>query len=125
MYDYYKSVKEDAFEATKELIEGGYIDLDCYSTPVRLGEKISELLWIDDGVTGNGSGSYTFNSYVAREYIEDNPELAKEAYEEFCCFDNFYEDFYERPEEVDVTIRCYILEQVCYEVAKKVLQEVK
>ena len=28
-----------------------------------LEEKLNEELWINDSVTGNASGSYTFNSY--------------------------------------------------------------
>lgn len=73
--------------------------------------ELEDNLWIEDAVTGNGSGSYTFNYCQAREYVLDNMNDLADALREFC----------EDPAEIgsrflredwegfDVTIRCYLL----------------
>lgn len=70
--------------------------------------KLNDDLWIDDGVTGNASGSYTFNTYQAEEYIAHNLDLLSEALKEFGCNVNVLE---KGAEWCDVTIRCYLLYQ--------------
>lgn len=103
MYDY----KEEVVQAVQEAAEDGYtpeilepVDLDDYA------EKLNDALWVDDSVTGNGSGSYFFNSYEAEEALAGNWDIAAEALEMF-GFDGFDKD----AEWVDVTIRCYLLSQ--------------
>ena len=54
-------------------------------------EELSERLWVCDSVTGNASGSYTFNRWQAEKYLCHNLDLLAEA-----C---------------DVTIRCYLLNE--------------
>lgn len=68
-------------------------------------------LWVCDSVTGNASGSYTFNRYNAKWYVEDNMELLNQAIEHFCIdaktvCEKFLEENWEY---FDVTIRCYLL----------------
>ena len=106
MYNYY----EDVLQAVEEAAEDSYtpemlepVDLDDYA------EKLNEELWIDDGVTGNGSGSYFCNAYEAEEALAGNWDLAAEALEEFGC--NNINPFDKGAEWVDVTIRCYLLSQ--------------
>lgn len=104
MYDYYIEV----LEAVKEAAEDGYtpedlepVDLEDYA------EKLNDALWIDDGVTGNASGSFFCNSYEAEEALAGNWDLAAEAMREFGQEDiNALE---KGAEWVDVTIRCYLL----------------
>lgn len=69
-------------------------------------EELQEKLWIDDSVTGNGSGSYFFNTWKAEEALCHNWDLLEEAMTEFGKWTNF-ENF--EPETLDVTIRCYLL----------------
>lgn len=68
-------------------------------------EKLNDELFTADSVTGNGSGSYTFNTWKAEEYLCHNMDLLRDAYIEF--------DkgllFPDSAEEADVTIRCYLL----------------
>ena len=69
-------------------------------------EEMNDALWVEDSVTGNGSGSYYCNAWKAAEAIAHNWDLLKEALCEFGCTD----DVLERGEEwADVTIRCYLL----------------
>lgn len=74
-------------------------------------EQLYDDLWVEDSVTGNGSGSYTFNSWQAAEMVCHNEDLLAEALEEFGCDLQCYKRAIESPEYADVTIRCYLLSQ--------------
>lgn len=68
----------------------------------------------NSSLSGNGSGSYTFNREKAKDYIlsdSDNVDLLREALKEFCVEgDTIAGKFLsEDCEYFDVTIRCYIL----------------
>lgn len=108
MYNYYEEMKSAINDKwnwgeLNEYLEGcAYID--------DFGEKLSDELFCDDYITGNGSGSYTFSRYKAMEYVMDNKDLLKEAYEEFGQLEKLGDDFVsDNWEDMDVTIRCYIL----------------
>lgn len=107
-YNYLEAVKADALEA----IRNNY-DLTDYSDREEAEEALNDDLWTDDSVTGNGSGSYTFNSYKAREYVFADPDTVEEALREFCVsaeeIGNKFLD--EEWEYLDVTARCYVLGQ--------------
>lgn len=111
-YNYFEAVKADALEA----IRNNY-DLTDYSDREEAEEALYDDLWTDDSVTGNGSGSYTFNSYKAREYVFADPDTVKEALREFCVsaeeVGNKFLD--EEWEYLDVTARCYVLGQAIAE----------
>lgn len=105
MYNYLESMKEDIneyLEENKELLE---LDRE------ELEEKLNDDLWINDSVTGNASGSYTFNRCEAKENLEENEDLLREALSEFCVdAETIAEKFLsEDYEYFDVTIRCYLL----------------
>lgn len=104
-YDYYANVKDDVLSyINDEIRPGEYWDRD------ELESHLNDTLWVDDSVTGNCSGSYTFNSAKAKEYVMENSDLLREAYEEFDCKDRLGEYFIEEDwESMDVTIRCYVL----------------
>lgn len=57
-------------------------------------------------ITWNGSWSYTFNTYKARENLEWNENLVEEMVNEFCVDMWKHRHDYEY---LDVSIRCYIL----------------
>lgn len=104
-YDYYANVKDDVLSyINDEIRPGEYWDRDELESFLN-----DELFW-DDGVTGNGCGSYTCNRSQAEEYVLDNRDLLKESLEEFDSKDKlidwFFNDDYE---SMDVTIRCYVL----------------
>lgn len=68
-------------------------------------EKLYDDLWVEDRVTGNGSGSYTFDTWRADEYLCHNLDLLLEAMREFSCEPKDFKG----AEWGDVTIRCYLL----------------
>lgn len=105
-YNYYDAVREDVLEAirnnyTPEEIREALKDRDEFA------EKLNDELWIDDNVTGNGSGSYYCNSWKAEEAIAHNLDLLGEALQEFGSGPKYLIE--QGAEAADVTIRCYLL----------------
>lgn len=98
-YDYNKAIREDVEDYISE-----NIDLSEW-TRDELEDKLNDDLWTCDSVTGNGSGSYTFSTYKAEEYICHNLDLLADACEEFGSCDMLRDG----AEACDVTIRCYLL----------------
>lgn len=80
----------------------------------ELFEKLNDVLWVEDSVTGNASGSYTFNTEKAKEYVVDNMDLVDEFADEFGVDNSeLGEKFrYQNWEWFDVSIRCYLLGEV-------------
>lgn len=100
-YDYYNAVYNDVkdyYFENKEAYKG--LDRD------DLIEKLNDDCFEADRVTGNASGSYTFNYYEAEENLLHNTDLLAEACEEF---GSDPAAFLLGPEAADVTIRCYLL----------------
>lgn len=113
-YDYYEVVKNDIKEYIKEN------DIDVASEDFDR-DELCDHLWVDDSVTGNGSGSYTFSTYQAEENLCHNWDLLEEALEEFGQTDvNILE---KGAEWCDVTIRCYLLGQCLDEVIDEIEEE--
>lgn len=101
-YDYYEAVREDAITAIIENVN--YYGVEYLEDE----DKIYDDLWIDDCVTGNGSGSYTFSTWEAEENVCHNLDLLGEALSEFGCDGREMNG----AEWADVTIRCYVLGQI-------------
>jgi hypothetical protein len=106
MYNYLEAMKEDVLEyINNEINLSDYEDLD------ELEQFLNDELWTVDSVTGNASGSYTFNRCQAQEYVCDNIDELKEALDDFgtdaeTITDKFLSEDWEY---FDVTIRCYLL----------------
>lgn len=100
-YDYREALKDDI----REYLEDQNFKTSDYESIDQARESIYEDLWVEDSVTGNGSGSYTFNRWQAEEYLCHNFDLLQEAYEEF----GYGTIQLDNPEASDVTIRCYLL----------------
>lgn len=68
-------------------------------------------------MTGNASGSYTFNRVTAENYVNSNKELVNEMVDEFDCKKQVC-DWYlnDNFESIDVSIRCYLLGSAISEV---------
>ena len=115
-YDYRQAMYDDI----KEYIEDE-VDLSEYSSQDELYDALNDDLWVADSVTGNASGSYTFNAYKAKEYILGDSN-ALDYLKDMC--DEFGTDaatigekfLNEDWEWFDVSIRCYLLGQVLGEV---------
>lgn len=124
MYNYKEEMKKDIIAEiedtySKEQIAERMEDRDNFA------EELNDELWIADNVTGNGSGSYTFNRYTAKEYVTDNMELCIEALREFCVeAETIAEKFLSEDwEYFDVTIRCYLLGSMIEEALDQIENE--
>lgn len=106
MYNYLDAMKEDVLKYIKN-----EVDFSDYDDLEDLEQFLNDELWTVDGVTGNASGSYTFNRWQAQEYVSDNMDELKEALIEFCVDSETIVDKFtsEDWEYFDVTIRCYLL----------------
>ena len=123
-YDYQSAVLEDVREwcgesedfenIVKECTdENGEVDRD------EVKEKLYDILWTEDSVTGNGSGSYTFNREEAGNNLIGNFDLLSEVFEEF----GGAEELIKKGEEAcDVSIRCYLLGGAIDEVVDELLE---
>lgn len=116
-YNYMEAMTEDIKEYIKN-----EVTLSDYSDRDELEEHLNDTLWTEDSVTGNASGSYTFNTYKAEEYICHNLDLLAEAITEFGCDTNVLE---KGAEWCDVTIRCYLLGQAIAEVLDDMEEELE
>lgn len=102
MYDYREAVKDDVLKYINN-----EINFEDFDTLKELEEHLNDVLFTEDSVTGNASGSYTFNTYEAEENICHNMNLLQEALSEFGDTEALVMDF--DAEKADVTIRCYLL----------------
>lgn len=103
-YNYLEHVTADAKAAILENME--YWTFDDRE---ELEQVANDELWIDDSVTGNGSGSYFCNAWKAKDALCHNWDLFIEACEEFA--QDIGGAVKQGVEACDVTIRCYLLSQ--------------
>ena len=120
MYNYREAVKEDVKDWMDENHEPGAsreLEFD-YDT-------VFEGCWVDDGVTGNGSGSYTFSRLEARKnFFEDDDSedyVHQMVQVGFCTAEDVGQHMASGDWEwLDVCIRCYLLGEVVQEVIDEI-----
>ena len=112
-YDYRQAVKDDIrqyIDDNADMIEGTLNDCSDFD---EFEQMLNDILWLEDSVTGNASGSYTFSRWKAEENLCHNLDLLGEALSEF---GSDPAKIMESPEACDVTIRCYLLSEMLGEV---------
>lgn len=116
-YNYLEAVTSDVLDYIKE-----EINLDEWKgNREGLEEKLNDELWAVDSVTGNASGSYTFNTWEAEENLAHNWDLLAEALDEFG--QDGTDVLRQGAESMDVTIRCYLLGQAIAEALDELEEE--
>lgn len=105
-YDYEAAVKSDIRDYLKEHDVEGRIDED-------LRQKLEDDMFVCDSVTGNASGSYTFNTWQAEENLSHNWDLIRKFAEHFDIEDTILS---KGAEYWDSSIRCYLLNRCLTEV---------
>ena len=122
-YNYLEAVKDDVktwlvdnssqFEEIKDNNKiDGVIDWDSVK------DDLNETLWNEDSITGNSSGSYTFNSEKAREYVfDDGLQYLEDLVDEgWLTYESIGKDITNYNfESLDVALRCYFLSQAIEE----------
>lgn len=124
-YNYLEAVKADVRQWMED--NEYYINMADFSDADDFMEYLNDSMWTDDSVTGNGSGSYTFNSADAKEYVLADTETVREALSEFCCdAAEIGEKFLnEEWEWLDVTARCYCLGLAIGEVIEEIRDNIE
>lgn len=108
-YDYYEAIKADVryfiFEefTLDQVLEALKNDYESFR------ERVNDLCWVADDVTGNASGSYTFSTYDAEKNLLHNGYLLEEALADFGASEKDYKRCLLEPETADVFIRCHLL----------------
>lgn len=126
--NYLDQVKEDIrnyleydYDIKAEIQAGEFADAE------ELREYLYDTMWIEDAITGNASGSYTFNRAEAREYVLADMGTVGEALREFgTTAEEIGERFLaEDWEYLDVTARCYVLGWALDEVLEEIEDEIE
>ena len=114
-YNYKNAVTEDVRKYINNHIEDvrKYIKENEVTDINEVYEFLYDDMFVSDSVTGNASGSYTFNAYRAEENICHNLDLLAEACEGFGSDTDILKN---GAEACDVTIRCYLLSDCLHEV---------
>lgn len=112
--DYYQQVKNDAIAAIDEQFDCGYWDSDTEW------DVVYDNIFVDDAVTGNGSGSYFFNAAKAREAVADaiwDEKILNALSEIGISGDRIVQYLRDNDaESLDVCIRCAMLGEVYGEI---------
>lgn len=116
MYNYLEEMKSDVMEYINN-----EINLADYEDRDELEQFLNDELFAVDSVTGNASGSYTFNRWQAKEYVDDSMDELESAVNEFCIDSETVADKFlsEDWEYFDVIIRCHLLGQAIAEALDK------
>ena len=116
-YNYLEAVTEDG----REYIHGEINLSEWKGNRDGLEEHLNDVLWTEDSVTGNGSGSYYCNAWRAEEAISHNWDLLADALTEFG--QDGVDVLRQGAEAMDVTIRCYLLGRAIAEALDELEEE--
>lgn len=111
-YNYLEAVKEDVLNYIEE-----NISFEDFEDRDELEEHLNDVLWTEDSVTGNVSGSYYCNTWRAADALAHNWDILQEALENFGDDSNPIE---KGEEWCDVIIRCYLLPTAIAEVLDEI-----
>lgn len=106
IYSYPSHVKQDIKEFIEKRLDSGTFGMLIQGDEDTI-QDVEDLMFDQDEITGNASGSYTFNTFKAEQNLMGNWDLLKEAKEELQPNVDLIE---KGPEFCDVMIRCYLLD---------------
>ena len=119
-YDYRAAITEDIVNYVAEDFEP-----DALTASGLLDEwreytlDLTDRLWCEDSVTGNGSGSYWFDAWKAEEAICHNLDIYQE------CLDEWEGTPTTDAERIDVAIRCYLLDECIYAIDSAITEHLE
>ena len=121
MYDYEEAVRSDIKDCILESYDRN--DLADFDDEDDFKDCLIDILVDEDGITGNISGSYYYNSYKAQEALSGNMDLLRDACEELnLSSEEVGERFLDGDfEYFDCIVRCYIV--TCTNVIGDVVDE--
>ena len=108
LYNYYELVKEDVKNYLKENYGNKRAVKKVIKENPNFWEDLYDTLFVDDSVTGNASGSYTFNAEKAKRIVTHwrNEDIVQDTIKELSIdMSEHHGDW----EYLDVSARCYVL----------------
>lgn len=98
-------------------VENGNITTE-HGTRMEFEEWLIDRLYNQDSITGNGSGSYTCNSWEAEQHIRDEFDMFLDMVKDFDYSAEQVGTWFlnEEWETMDVLVRCWLLPSVIAEV---------
>lgn len=115
-YDYRAAIESDVKRWIRDNEDMITEFMDDHENDIdQLLEWLDEQLWVEDSVTGNGSGMYA-TTWMFEEYLCHNLDLYTEACREFGQQPSVQDAC-----AMDVTIRCYLLSEVIYDVVPRIV----
>ena len=121
-YDYEEAITNDIIDYIKD----NNVELDWTDTEDNIIEDLTDMLWNEDCITGNGTQYYNTENKCS-EYLCQNTDILYEAAQEFCIDDNIITliSHFENKtlaRYFDSTIRCYLLDS-CIAKAIEILKK--
>ena len=125
MYNYEEAVRSDIKDYILENYDRN--DLADFDDEDDFKNYLIDIIFTEDSITGNASGSYYCNSYKAQEALNGNMDLLRDACEEMnLSNEEIGERFLDGDfEYFDCIVRCYILigTNVIEDVVDELLEE--
>ena len=106
IYSYPSHEQQDIKEFIEKRLDSGTFGMLIQGDEDTI-QDVEDLMFDQDEITGNGSGSYTFNTWKAEQNLTGNWDLLREAKEELQPNVDLID---KGPEYCDVMIRCYLLD---------------
>lgn len=106
IYSYPSHEQQDIKEFIEKRLDSGTFGMLIQGDEDTI-QDVEDLMLDQDEITGNGSGSYTFNTWKAEQNLTGNWDLLREAKEELQPNVDLID---KGPEYCDVMIRCYLLD---------------
>lgn len=122
-YDYEHSIIRDILD----YIHDNHITIDWTDTEDNIVDDLTDILWNEDCITGNGTQYYDTEDKCS-EYLCQNSDILYEAAQEFCIDDNINILIYHFENKTlaqyfDSTIRCYLLNSCIYQAIQELKKE--
>ena len=113
MYDYYEAVERDIRE---------YLDTEFIADELETidADDVYEMLWVSDCVTGNGDCGYFSDTLDAMHAVGENLELLSSTIYDF---GNSVTDISKGAVFCDTVIRCFVFDQIFYDVFANFIKE--
>lgn len=121
-YDYREAVKDDVKNYIKENYTRDELRAKMQDRD-EFAEELHDDCWCADEVTGNASGSYTFSTWEAENYICHNYDILAEALDELGYIDK--NPFERGAEWCDVLIRCHVLSGAIEDALDEIAEELE
>lgn len=125
VYDYKQAVYDDSKVAILSMMkESPYKEeIEDIMEKDKLVEYLYDMIWLSDNVTGNASGSYTFNRFLAESFLCHNLDFLEEAWEDLGVPSTAQGML--DPEACDVTIRCHLLREQVERIVDELIDDGK